>query len=170
MGTILSVEVDISQLSAIQLLALHTRVGERLRELGITRSSNNPTGDLAEYLFCKAFGWKQVTKSTAHIDALGTNRLRYQIKGRRLTSQNPSRQLSWLRELDGEHFDYLAGVLFEEDFSIKRAALIPCAVVRQFSKFVDPYGYRFVLREIVWDAPGVNDVTNKLRTVTLSAC
>jgi hypothetical protein len=167
MGTVLSVAVDISQLSAIQLLALHTQIGMRLRELGITRSSNNPTGDLAEYLFCKAFGWKQVAKSTAHIDALGVDGLRYQIKGRRVTSQNPSRQLSWLHDLDGEHFDYLAGVLFEKDFNVKRAALIPCAVVRQFSKFVDPYGYRFVLRETVWDAPGVNDVTNKLRAVTL---
>jgi hypothetical protein len=167
MGTTLSVAVDISQLSAIQLLALQTRVGERLRELGITRSSNNPTGDLAEYLFCKAFEWKQVTKSTAHIDALGPDGLRYQIKGRRLTSRNSSRQLSWIHDLDGEHFDYLAGVLFEEDFSIKRAALIPCAVVKQSSKFVNPYGYRFVLRETVWDAPGVNDVTNKLRAVTL---
>jgi hypothetical protein len=167
LGTVLSVAVDISQLSAIQLLALHTQVGERLRELGITRSSNNPTGDLAEYLFCKAFGWKQVTKSTAHIDALGPDGLRYQIKGRRITSQNPSRQLSWLRDLDGEHFDYLAGVLFEEDFSVKRAALIPCAVVKQVSKFVDPYGYRFILRETVWDARGVKDVTDILRAVML---
>ncbi|PYP84626.1 MAG: hypothetical protein DMG65_22085 [Candidatus Angelobacter sp. Gp1-AA117] len=167
MGTVLSVAVDISQLSAIQLLTLHARIGERLRELGITRSSNNPTGDLAEYLFCKAFKWTQATKSTAHIDALGADGLRYQIKGRRLTSHNPSRQLSWLHDLAGEHFDYLAGVLFKEDFSVQRAALIPCAVVRQFSKFVDPYDYRFVLRETVWDAPGVNDVTNKLRAVTL---
>lgn len=166
MGTVLSVAVDISQLSVIQLLALHTQIGERLRELGITRSSNNPTGDLAEYLFCKAFEWKQVTKSTAHIDALGADGLRYQIKGRRITRQNPSRQLSWLHDLDGEHFDYLAGVLFGEDFSVKRAALIPCVVVRQVSKFVDPYGYRFVLRETVWDAPGVIDVTDKLRAVT----
>ena len=46
-------------------------VGDELRTRGITRSSNNPTGDLAEDLFCKAFGWKQVGNSQLNIGAIG---------------------------------------------------------------------------------------------------
>jgi hypothetical protein len=45
--------------SIAELLALHAAVSEELRERNVLRSANNPTGDLAEYLFCKAFGWAQ---------------------------------------------------------------------------------------------------------------
>jgi hypothetical protein len=42
-------DLDLSHLSPAELLALHTRIADQLRARGITRSSNNPTGDLAEY-------------------------------------------------------------------------------------------------------------------------
>ena len=51
--------MDLSKLTTSALLALHAHVADGLRSRGISRSSNNPTGDLAEFLFCKAFGWKQ---------------------------------------------------------------------------------------------------------------
>jgi hypothetical protein len=106
--------MDLSQMAPPQLLALHARVADELRMRGITRSSNNPTGDLAEHLFCKAFGWAQADNSKANIDALGSDGTRYQIKGRRMTRFNRSRQLSAIRDLEGAHFDLLAGVLFSE--------------------------------------------------------
>jgi len=39
-----------------------------------------------------------------------------------------SRQLSALRDLRSARFDFLAGVLFAEDYSVMRAAIIPYAV------------------------------------------
>ncbi len=45
--------IDLANLSSIELLALHARIAEELRNRAIARTSNNPTGDLAEYLFCK---------------------------------------------------------------------------------------------------------------------
>ena len=45
--------------SISELLALHGAVMEELRAREVVRSANNPTGDLAEYLFCVAFKWKQ---------------------------------------------------------------------------------------------------------------
>ena len=111
-------------MTAVQLLALHAQVADELVVRGITRSYNNPTGDLAERLFCMAFGWKQAGKSHPHVDAIGPDGTRYQIKGRRVTRKNKSRQLGALRDLCGEHFDFLAGVLFSEDYSIMRAAPI----------------------------------------------
>jgi hypothetical protein len=120
--------MDIAHLTARELLALHAKVADELIARGITRSYNNPTGDLADYLFCKAFGWKQADKSFANVDAMAKDGKRYQIKGRRITPQNKSRQLGTLRDLAGAHFDFLAGVLFSEDYAITRAAIIPCSV------------------------------------------
>lgn len=74
--------MGLSALSPAALLALHAQVAEELRARGITRSANGPTGDLAEYLFCKAFGWTQSSNSEANIDAIRPDGTRYQIKGR----------------------------------------------------------------------------------------
>lgn len=68
-------EMDMSGLTPPELLVLHAKVADEFRERGVTRSSNNPTGDLAEYLFCRAFGWDRAGNSKASIDAVGADGL-----------------------------------------------------------------------------------------------
>lgn len=151
---------NLSQLTVTQLLTLHSEIGEELRTRGIVRSANNPTGDLAEYLFCTAFGWQQAPNSERGFDATGADGTRFQIKGRRIHRRNPSRQLSAIRDLDGGHFDVLAGVLFDDDFKVTRAVLIPRVVVAERSTYIShTNSNRFMLRDDVWLAPGVIDVT-----------
>lgn len=158
--------MEIARFSSVELLNLHSRIAEELRGRGITRSSNNPTGDLAEYLFCKAFDWTQSANSNANIDAVARDGTRYQIKGRRITRHNKSRQLGAIRDFHGKHFDYLAGVLFSEDYQIARAALVPYAAVETMAKFVQrTNSHKFILHDDVWSAPDVRDVTVELRAV-----
>jgi len=158
--------IDVSELSSLTLLALHGKIAEELRSRGITRTLNNPVGDLAEYLFCKAFGWQQANNSHARVDAVDSEGIRYQIKGRRITTGNKSRQLGAIRDLSGAHFEYLAGVLFNENYEIVKAALIPCAVVVERATFVaNTNSHKFLLRDDVWQASGVRDVTVELRRV-----
>jgi hypothetical protein len=158
--------VNLTGFTPPQLLVLHSDVADELRRRGITRSSNNPTGDLAEYLFCKAFGWKQADNSQANVDAIGADGTRYQIKGRRITRFNKSRQLSAIRDMAGSHFDFLAGVLFDEDYTVLRAALIPHSVALERATFVErTNSHRFLLRDEIWNAPDVRDVSAELRAV-----
>lgn len=159
---------DLKRLGSNELLRLHAKIGEELRERSIMRSSNNPTADLAEYLFCQAFGWTQAANSRRSADASCSEGMLYQIKGRRVTPQNPSRQLSALRGLNEGGFHYLAGVLFAPDYSVRRGALIPHALVLKHSTYVErTNSWRFLLRDVVWGWPKVRDVTDKLRTVAL---
>jgi len=147
-----------------ELLALHAAVMEELRERGVLRSANNPTGDLAEYLFCEAFGWAQEKNSAKGFDATGKDGTRYQIKGRRLHQRNKSRQLSAIRDLDG--FDVLAAVLLDDDYRVTRAALIPAAVVDERSTYVKhTNSHRFMLQDDVWGDADVSDVTDRLRVI-----
>ncbi len=151
---------ELKNLTVAELLNLHTQIGEELRARGIVRSANNPTGDLAEYLFCAAFGWTQAPNSEPGYDATGADGTRYQIKGRRIHRRNPSRQLSAMRDLAGMHFDMLAGVIFDDYFRVIKAALIPRGVVEGRSTYVaHTNSHKFILREDVWAAPGVRDVT-----------
>ena len=155
-------------LSSAELLSLHAKIAEELRERGILRSSNNPTSDLAEHLFCRAFGWTQAGKSKRSADATCQEGKLYQIKGRRVTPQNNSRELSALRDLPTGGFHYLAGVLFAPDYSVTRAAIIPHDLVLKNSTYgKHANAWRFLLRDAAWSWPGVEDVTHKLRAVAL---
>lgn len=158
--------MDISPYTTADLLKLHARISEELRVRGVTRTANNPTGDIAEYLFCKAFGWVQADNSHPNIDAVDKNGVRYQIKGRRKTRHRGSRQLGAIRDFAGKYFDVLAAVLFDETYGVHRAALIPYAVVEQRAAFVArTNSHKFHLLDDVWAAPGVVDVTDALRAV-----
>lgn len=149
---------------ALHLLRQYDQVMRELRALGVTRSANNPVADFAEYLFCQAFGWEITPKSTKGHDAKDTAGNRFEIKARRLTQENGSRQLSAIRDLQGKHFDFLAGVLFNQDFTIFRAALVPWNVtVRRSSHVETTNSAKFILKDDVWETNGVKDVTRFLQ-------
>jgi len=159
-----SLIVDLTAATPADLLRLHAGIADELRRRDLVRSSNNPAGDYAEYLFCRAFGWTQAEKSARAADARCAAGKLYQIKSRRPTIRNPSRQLSAMRGLDAGGFDYLAGILFNEDYSVKRAAIVPHTLVLANATFVEyTKSWKFYLRDAVWTWPQVEDVTDNLR-------
>ena len=159
--------MDLSALSPPELLNLHAGISEELRQRGIVRSSNNPVGDLAEYLFCRAFGWTQATNSAKSADAACSEGKLYQVKGRRTTRHNGSRQLGALRGLADGGFDFLAGVIFAEDYTVARAAIVPHATVLANASYVElTNSWKFIMRDAVWEWPETLDVTTELRAVT----
>ena len=143
---------DLCANSIPELLALHVKIMEELGERNVLSTGNDLTGGLAEYLFCKAFGWNREKNSNKGFDATDTDGTRYQIKGRRARGEKIRRQMSGFSDLD--RFDFLAGILFYEDYSIRRAGLIPVDVVRHNRR-----GSKFFLRDKVWRIDGVVDVT-----------
>ena len=154
--------VDIESLSALQLLQLNAKIIARLKIIGATRTSN-ATGDYAEHLCAKAFGWTLENNSNAGFDAVHDG-VRVQIKCRRPTISNPSRQLGEFSKFETKKFDLLAAVLFAEDFTVLRAAIIPWDVIDRLA--YDVQGRRrFYLRDAVWHEPDVEDVTSALRGV-----
>lgn len=154
--------IDLKDKSLSDLLRLNVEINEELRRRKVVRTANNPTGDLAEYLFVKVFGWRQAENSQKGYDAIFDGQ-RYQIKGRRVHARNGSRQLGAIRDLDA--FDFLAAVLFDEYYGISLAAIIPASVVREQSRYVEhTNSYRFIFRDSVMQLDGVRDVTEELRT------
>lgn len=163
--------VDLRTHSVAELLALYTQLLNELTARRVLRSSNNPVADYSEWLVAKAFGLELASKSVAGYDAEAPDGTRYQVKGRRPTATNPSRQLSFIRGFDREvePFDYLVGVLFNEDFTVMRAAQIPVETVRQHATWIAHVnGWRFILRDSVWELPGVLEVTETLQRAALA--
>ena len=69
-----------------------------------------------------------MNNSSACVDATDGAGTRYQIKCRRLTAHNGSRQLSAIRRLATRLFDILAVLLLDEQFRGRRGAFIPIDV------------------------------------------
>jgi len=156
--------MDFMRLTTLELLRTHGAVLDELRRREILRSANSPISDYAEALFCRAFGWTREGNSTSGFDARDEAGLRYQIKARRLGSGPGSRQLSAIRNLAGDPFEQFAAVLFAPDFSVHRAALIPIDVVKlRVRRSSHTNSDVLHLRDEVWLAPGVVDVTEALR-------
>ena len=157
--------------SVADLLLLYANVLSTLRDRGVLRSSNNPVADYSEWLVARALGLRLVSQSVKGHDAVAPDGTRYQIKGRRATPTNGSRQLSAIRGLevqDTHPFDYLVGVLYNFDFTVMKAAQIPIAIVRQQARPAPHVnGWRFILRDSVWALPGVIDVSGPVQAAAL---
>jgi hypothetical protein len=149
------------------LLADFADLLDELRRRGVVRSSNNPVADYAEALVAKAFRLDLAKTVATGYDAQDPRTGEtYQVKARRLTDFNKSRQRGVIRKLDAANppFDYLVGVLFERDFRVLRAALVPFVTVVTQAARVDYVGaWRLILRDDVWNLDSVTDVTAPLR-------
>lgn len=157
---------DLKCLSNRELLKLYAELMAEMRSRDLVRSSNGPGADIAEALVAKALSLTLNTASTAGYDGVDPHGRKIEVKCRRITPHNGSRQLSAIRNLENAHFDFLAGVLFSEDFSVMRAALIPFQVVKEHAVFVQhTNAWNFVLRDSVWGLAGVEDISERLRQV-----
>jgi hypothetical protein len=138
----------------------------RGRETGV-RNSGHPIGDYAKYLFARGLRWKLCSNSSRGYDATH-GKTRYLIRGRRFNLHSSSRQLAAIRRLPEMRFDFLAAVLFNENHSVCRAAIIPHALIEPRCRYsAQANAWTFALEDAVWELPGVRDVTQELTHAAL---
>lgn len=124
----------LASLSNLELLSLHSKILTVLRSREVIRTKNNPVGDYAEWLVSKALGMTLLCNSSAGADAIDADGMKVQIKARRVTLDNPSRQLSALRNYEAADFDYLIAVIFDENYNILDSYKIPHEVIRDYAR------------------------------------
>jgi hypothetical protein len=157
---------DLDDYTDAELLALYADILDELQVRKVVHSTNNPVANYAEKLAQNALSLTPMPESTKGYDAVDSEGLRYEIKGRRPTLKNPSRQLSMLRELRKQHFDYLIGIIFNEDFTIMKGCVIPHKIILEKSRFTNhANAHIFSLTDDIWDINGVKDITSQLREV-----
>lgn len=154
---------NLKKMSVSKLLRVHTNIIDELRRRSILRTYNNPVSDYTEWLVSSKLKLSLSQKSQAGYDAIDEKGKRYQIKGRRVTELNKSRQLGVIRNLSDKKFDFLVGVILNSDYSVKYAALIPHRLVSKLSKFSDHQNGNILhLREKILKERGVKDITDRL--------
>ena len=93
---------NLSVMSEARLLRLHASIIDELKAQGVVRTGNNPIGDYTEWLVAETLDLELTDNCAAGYDATDSNGKRYQIKGRRITPENNSRQLGAISHFPGE--------------------------------------------------------------------
>lgn len=138
---------DLKRLKDEELFQLYARLMQELRQRELIRSSNNPVSDYAEKIICEKMNLDQQKKSSKGFDAIDKKSgTKYQIKARRLTKHNKSRQLGVIRNLDQKLFDYLIAVIFDKFFNVLEIWRIPRETIPRYARYSSHQnGYILVL-------------------------
>jgi hypothetical protein len=156
-------EFDPKAFSTSDLLQCFADILDELKQRDVVRTRNNPVADYAEWLVAQRLGLSLERNSRSGYDATSAMKERFQIKSRRLDSSNKSRQLSVIRNLDAGEFDYLIGVLFDRNFTVKEAYKIPHGVIAKYARFSKHQnGHILYLRGDILRDPSVEDITHIL--------
>ena len=127
--------MGLRKLTVKDLLQQHSIIIDELKRRKIVRTKNNPVGDYAEWLVAKGLGLELAGNSSAGFDGIDAEGTKVQIKGRRITPENKSRQLGAIRKLKEKDFDQLAAVIFDENYEIIDAVLIPHEVIEEYATY-----------------------------------
>ncbi len=159
--------MNLSVLKVKELLQLQAAITNELKHQGVVRTQNNPLGDYTEWLVAKALDLDLQANSKAGYDGISKDgeKVRVQIKGRRVTPQNNSRQLSAIRKLEKKDFDQLAAVIYDENFNIIEALLIPYEVVGEYATYRKHVNaHILILKGPILADPRVKDIKNKINS------
>lgn len=154
-------------LSTLSLFDLHGAISAELKSRGVTRTQNS-TGDFAEYLFAKAFGWELKGNSNSGYDALNGSE-RIQIKSRKAFPENKAPQLGEFSRFHERKFDTLAAIVFDKNYGISTALLMPWEAVDRLATTVQGKRRLHLPPSILKDVDVV-DVTHRLREALATNC
>lgn len=124
--------MNLGELKPIELLQLQASATAELKRRKIVRTNNNPLGDYTEWLVANMMDLKLAANSKSGYDAISDAGVTFQIKGHRVTPENPSRQLSAIRNYAENDFDWLIAVIFDKDFHVLNAYLVPHEVIGDY--------------------------------------
>ena len=127
--------MHLKALKVKELLQLQASITNELIDRKIVRTQNNPLGDYTEWLVANALELELESNSKSGYDGVNRSGVRVQIKGRRVTPKNNSRQLSAIRKYEEKDFDELVAVIYNEDFEVIEALQIPHEVVGEYASY-----------------------------------
>jgi hypothetical protein len=159
---------DLAAVETRSLFALYRSILKELKERGVVRTENAPTGDYAEYLVAKALGGVLAPNSEKRWDVLLQNGERIQVKSR-VVADPPragQRQLSPFRSFE---FDVAVIVLLrDDDFDVWRAVMVPAAIIESHSTHRSHVnGHVAFASPEIRDHPSAVDLTHRLRDASV---
>jgi hypothetical protein len=159
--------MNLVNLSISDLLKLHAAAIDELKNRGVLRTKNNPVGDYAEWLVSSALNLTLANNSAAGHDAESSDGRKIQIKSRRITAYNRSKQLGAIRNLEKNDFDELIAVIFNELYEVIEAYSIPHSVILKYSVYrAHVNGHILHLHDALLLDNSVQNISDQLKVYT----
>lgn len=159
--------MDIKKKSSIELMNMYADILVELNSRNVVRTYNSPVGDYAEWLVAEKLGLMLEHNSQKGYDAYDPETdSRYQIKSRweRGAATTQSRELNVIRNYDGNQFDYLVIVIFDERFCVKEAYMLPHDTVKPYARYnKHQNGYILIAKGAVLTDKDTKNITLQLR-------
>ncbi len=130
--------MDIKSSTPVELMNLYAEVLIELNQRKVVRTYNSPVGDYAEWLVPEKLGYTLEQNSQKGYDAYDPKTgFRYQIKSRweRGAISVQSRELNVIRNYEDNQFDYLIIVIFDSNFGVKEAYMLPHDTIKPYAKY-----------------------------------
>jgi len=121
---------NIETMPVAELLSTYRRILRELRRRGTIRTNNAPAGDFAELLVQQYLGGQLAETPSEKGWDISANGKQYQVKARLVDDprNNGQRLLSVFRSWG---FDLGVIVLFDDDFKVWKASIVPVETMRQ---------------------------------------
>jgi len=149
--------------AVLALLRELAAVKRRLTALGVLRTGGI-VGEYGEWLFARAFGWRLAQPSEKSFDAIDASGVRYQIKARQDSGRGGAYQLGIMRNMGEDGWDRLAAVVFDAEFTVSRAVVLPRALVVERAVFSDHQrGHLLRVDRVMLADARCEDVTRRLQ-------
>ena len=121
----------LTKASVGELLGLYSRLLLELRERGVLRTNNPPSGDYAEWLVARAFGVPLEPNSNHSYDLVCEEYGKVQVKARVVSPGGGAGELQ-SSPFRSDGFDHAALVLFNQaDYSVVSAVMLPIDAVKE---------------------------------------
>ncbi len=147
-----------------ELMNLYAEILTELNARNVVRTYNSPVGDYAEWLVAKCMNLHLEKNSQKGYDAIDPKTgMRYQVKSRweRGAASTKSRELNVIRNLDDDQFDCLVAVIFDDQFHVKEAYLIPHDTIATYARYnKHQNGYILIAMGDVLHDPSVKNITH----------
>lgn len=105
-----------------------------LRDRGVIRTNNMPTGDIAESLVAAKFGVELSAGNTHGYDVLADG-IRYQVKGHRVLPGKKGKHYGAIRNIESRPFDVLIAVHLDVNFAPLEAFSVEWQAVKKLSRY-----------------------------------
>lgn len=127
--------MEIKTKSDKDLFHTYAEIINEMKYRNLIRTNNNPVSGYAEKIVAQELGLKLERPSHIGYDGKDNNGIRYQIKSRKITPKNKSRQLGVIRNYKEHDFDFVVAVIFNEFFEVIEMWKIPWDVIEDHSKY-----------------------------------
>lgn len=152
----------LEELNELDLLKMHGKILDIFEKRQVSKTRNQPIAGYSRWLIKNKLGFDQVDNPNEKYDLFDKNKKKYLVRSRQI-SNNKNIPFGVIRNIHDKNFDNLITIVFDKDFNIIEAYMIPVDVLLNkviYNGYQNGYILRVKHLDIIKDE--IEDITHML--------